>query len=89
MILQQDLAQTLHEQKKTALLITHDLVEAVALSDRLLVMSARPGTIIEEIDVGLPLRENPLERRKLEAIGPIVGRLMELLQLGKEELALH
>ncbi|CAN5680924.1 ABC transporter ATP-binding protein [soil metagenome] len=89
MILQQDLAQTVFEQKKTALLITHDLVEAVALSDRLLVMSARPGTIIEEIDVGLPHRENPLERRKLPEIGPIVGRLMELLKVGKEELAAH
>jgi NitT/TauT family transport system ATP-binding protein len=89
MILQQDLAQTVFEQKKTALLITHDLVEAVALSDRLLVMSSRPGTIIEEIVVGLPYRENPLERRKLPEIGPIVGRLMELLKVGKEELAVH
>ena len=89
MILQQDLAATLHEQKKTALLITHDLVEAVALSDRLLVMSARPGTVIEEIDVGLPYRANPLERRKLPEIGPIVGRLMELLKIREDALDLH
>ena len=89
MVLQQDLAQTLFEQKKTALLITHDLVEAVALSDRLLVMSARPGTIIEEITVDLPFRENPLERRKLPGVGPLVGRLMELLKVGKESLELH
>lgn len=89
MVLQQDLAQTLFEQKKTALLITHDLVEAVALSDRLLVMSARPGTIIEEINVDLPFRENPLERRKLPEIGPIVGRLMELLKVGQDSLELH
>ena len=89
MVLQQDLAQTLFEQKKTALLITHDLVEAVALSDRLLVMSARPGTIIEEIQVELPFRENPLERRKLPEIGPIVGRLMELLKVGQDALELH
>ena len=89
MILQQDLAQTLHEQDKTALLITHDLVEAVALSDRLLVMSALPGTIIEEIEVGLPHRNNPLERRKLPEIGPIVGRLMDLLKVGQDALAVH
>lgn len=89
MVLQQDLAQTVFEQKKTALLITHDLVEAVALSDRLLVMSARPGTIVEEIVVNLPYRENPLERRKLPEIGPIVGRLMELLKVGKESAELH
>ena len=44
MVLQQDLAQTVAEEKKTAFLITHDLVEAIALSDRVLcdVAPARP-----------------------------------------------
>ncbi|MBM3608904.1 MAG: ABC transporter ATP-binding protein, partial [Alphaproteobacteria bacterium] len=41
MILQQDLGRTLGETKKTALFVTHDLVEAIALSDRVLVMSQR------------------------------------------------
>lgn len=86
MILQQDLAQTLYNENKTALFITHDLIEAITLSDRILVMSSRPGTIIEEITVDLPMRNNPLERRKLEGIGPLAGRLMELLKVGKEEL---
>ncbi len=85
MILQQDLAKMLYEKKKTALFITHDLVEGIALSDRLLVMSERPGTIIEEIVIDLPLRDNPLERRKLPEIGPLQGRLMDLLKIGKEE----
>ncbi|NIE74267.1 ABC transporter ATP-binding protein [Pantoea sp. Ap-967] len=84
MILQQDLARMLFEEKKTALFITHDLVEAIALSDRLLVMSARPGTIIEEIEVDLPHRDNPLERRKLPEIGPLAGRLMDLLHVGAD-----
>lgn len=89
MVLQQDLAQMLFEKKKTALFITHDLVEAIALSDRLLVMSERPGTIIEEIIIDLPYRNNPLERRKLPEIGPLQGRLMELLKVGKESAELH
>jgi len=87
MILQQDLAQTLAERKKTALFITHDLVEAIALSDRLFVMSERPGTIIEEIIIDLPMRDNPLERRKLPQIGPLQGRLMDLLKIGKQDAA--
>ena len=86
-ILQQDLAKLLAEKNKTALFITHDLIEAIALSDRLLVMSERPGTIIEEIVVDLPHRDNPLERRKLPAIGPLAGRLMELLKVGKDQEA--
>ncbi|WP_165664011.1 ABC transporter ATP-binding protein [Metapseudomonas otitidis] len=88
MILQQDLAQMLFEQRKTALFITHDLIEAIALSDRILVMSARPGSVIEEIDVDLPLRDNPLERRKLPQVGPLVGHLMALLKVG-EDAELH
>ena len=87
MILQQDLATTLKDAGKTALFITHDLVEAVALSDRVLVMSQRPGTIIEEIPIEIPGRENPMERRKQPKIGEYVARLMSLLHVGEVDLA--
>lgn len=81
MILQQDLARTVADQKKTVLFITHDLVEAVALSDRILVMSERPGTIVEQITVDMPDRDNPMARRKRSEVGPYVARLMDLLKL--------
>jgi len=86
MILQQDLARTLADAGKTALFITHDLVEAVALSDRVLVMSQRPGRIIDEIDVDIPDRDNPMERRKDPKIGNYVAQLMSLLHVGEAEL---
>lgn len=89
MVLQQDLAETLAEQGKTALFITHDLAEAVTLSDRMLVMSPRPGTIVEEIAVNLPHRDNPLKRRALPEIGPLVGRLMDLLKVGAQGALMH
>jgi NitT/TauT family transport system ATP-binding protein len=82
MILQQDLAKTLAAERKTALFITHDLIESIALSDRILVMSARPGTIIEEIRVDLPARNDPIVRRGHPRVGEYVARLMELLHLG-------
>jgi NitT/TauT family transport system ATP-binding protein len=81
MILQQDLARTVSQQGKTVLFITHDLVEAVALSDRILVMSERPGTIVQQIKVAIPDRDNPMQRRKHERIGHYVGMLMDLLKL--------
>ena len=81
MILQQDLARTVAEQNKTVLFITHDLVEAVALSDRILVMSERPGTIVEQITVDIPERNNPMARRKRPEVGEYVARLMDLLKL--------
>ena len=81
MVLQQDLGRTLADTGKTALFITHDLVEAVALSDRVLVMSQRPGRIIEEIAVDVADRDNPMKRRQHPRIAEYVVRLMGLLQI--------
>ncbi len=39
---------------KSVLFITHDLAEAVALSDRVIVLSGRPGRVIAEFDIPLP-----------------------------------
>lgn len=89
MVLQEDLAQTLWDQKKTAIFITHDLAEGVILSDRLLVMSSRPGTVVEEIVVDLPHRNDPFKRRALPEIGPLVGRLMKLLKVDQQGAELH
>jgi NitT/TauT family transport system ATP-binding protein len=81
MILQQDLARSVRAHGKTVLFITHDLSEAVALSDRILVMSERPGTIVEQITVDLPDRDKPMQRRKHPELGEYVARLMALLKL--------
>jgi len=86
MVLQRDLAELIDAERKTALLITHDLVEAAALADRVLVMSARPGTIVEEIRVDLPDRRDPLARRRHPRMGEITARLMELLHVGEAEI---
>jgi NitT/TauT family transport system ATP-binding protein len=82
MVLQRDLAQTLSRSRKTALLITHDLLEAVTLSDRVLVMSARPGTIIDEIAIDLPQRDDPIARRREPRVNDYVARLMDRLDIG-------
>ena len=81
MVLQQDLGRTLAETRKTALFVTHDLVEAIALSDRVLVMSQRPGTIVQEIIVEIPDMGNPMARRKPPTVGTYVSDLMELLHI--------
>jgi NitT/TauT family transport system ATP-binding protein len=83
MVLQRELAQTLKRAGKTALLITHDLLEAITLSDRVLVMSRRPGRIIDEIAIDIPGRDDPIARRHHPSITGIIDRLMD--QLGLEE----
>ena len=42
------------EQRRTVLFITHDLSEAIALSDRVIVMRRRPGSILADIPITLP-----------------------------------
>jgi NitT/TauT family transport system ATP-binding protein len=75
-VLQRDLARTLMRSGKTALLITHDLAEAVLMSDRVLVMSARPGRIIDEIRIDMPHRDDPIARRQDPKVGDYVATLM-------------
>src|SRR6188768_3986029 len=87
MVLQRELAQTLQREGKTALLITHDLLEAVTLSDRVLVMSRRPGRIIDEIRIDLPQRDDPIARRQEPGVNDYVGRLMDRLDIGHLEVA--
>jgi NitT/TauT family transport system ATP-binding protein len=84
MVLQRDLARTLKQSGKTALLITHDLSEAVTLSDRVLVMSQRPGTIIDEISIDLPQRDDPIARRREPKVNDYVARLMDRLDISHD-----
>jgi NitT/TauT family transport system ATP-binding protein len=83
-LLQRDLARTLKRAGKTALLITHDLLEAVILSDRVLVMSRRPGQIIDEIAIAIPDRDNPLARRQSSKVSDYVSQLMNRLDIHEQ-----
>ena len=48
-----DFVRIWQSEKKTILFVTHDIEEAVQLADRILVMSQRPATIQEIVDVDL------------------------------------
>ncbi|HSZ69246.1 MAG TPA: ABC transporter ATP-binding protein [Solirubrobacteraceae bacterium] len=48
------LARALAREPRTVVLVTHDVEEAVLLADRLVVLCARPGRVIAEIEVALP-----------------------------------
>jgi NitT/TauT family transport system ATP-binding protein len=81
LILQKSFAQTIAASAITTLLITHDLMEAVIMSDRILVMSERPGRIVEEIPVDLPDRDNPMARISAPRAREYVDHLLASLHL--------
>jgi NitT/TauT family transport system ATP-binding protein len=54
LVLQQELLRIWQEHRKLVVHVTHDIEEAILLSDRILVMSGRPGRIREDIVVSFP-----------------------------------
>lgn len=57
-VLQQQLLEIWSQHRRTVLFITHDLQEAIALADRVVVMTARPGRIKSVHEVRLPRPRN-------------------------------
>lgn len=58
-------AVTLRSRNKTAVLVTHDISEAIAMSDRIIVMQPRPGRIRAAVEVPGPIRTAlPLKARE-------------------------
>ncbi len=70
-------------RRVTAVMVTHDLQEAIFLADRVLVMSARPGQIRAEVQVDLP-RPRTLEVMYTEFFGALSRRVREVIREAQE-----
>jgi len=76
-----DISTIIRETGKTAILITHDLAEAISVADRILVLSARPAQVIAE----LPIRfadeyHSALERRNAPEFSTYFNQVWKVLQ---------
>jgi NitT/TauT family transport system ATP-binding protein len=69
------------ETRKTVVFVTHSIPEAVFLSTRIVVMSPRPGRIIDVIDVDLPA-DRPLDVRETPEFLAIAQRVRDGLRAG-------
>jgi NitT/TauT family transport system ATP-binding protein len=78
-LLQEQLLELWSANKKTIVFITHSIDEAVYMADRVVVMGARPGRIVEEIKVDLP-RPRTVDTRMDPAFGKIRGYAWDILK---------
>ena len=78
-----DLVRIWQSEKKTILFVTHDIEEAVQLADRVLVMSQRPATIQEVVEIDLPRPRDLDSPRYLEKRDQIFGIMGMSLRVGE------
>jgi NitT/TauT family transport system ATP-binding protein len=62
--LQDEILRLAAERRMTVIFITHDLEEAIYLGDRVIVLGAHPGRVIEEIKIDLPRPRDQLTTRE-------------------------
>lgn len=78
-MMQELLTRVWEEHKITVLFVTHDVEEAVFVSDRVVVMTNRPGKIKEEIPIDLP-RPRAHEMLSSPEFGELYGRVLESIR---------
>jgi len=78
-IMQTELMRIWEEGRKTVLFVTHQIDEAVFLSDRVLVLGRRPGRIRETVAVALP-RPRPLAIKRTAEFVAYVDRIWRLIE---------
>jgi NitT/TauT family transport system ATP-binding protein len=90
-LLQSDLSYLTRSLGVTGVLVTHDTEEAVFLTDRILVMSQHPGTIVHEVVVPLPKAREPIVRTQKEFVDccTLIREKLQLLhsRRGKQKQA--
>lgn len=76
-----DISSIIRSTGKTAILITHDLSEAISVADRILILSSRPGRIKAILPIDFPPEyDSPLKRRNAGEFSAYFNQVWKLLQ---------
>jgi len=87
-IMQAELLRIWERGQKTVLFVTHQIDEAVFLSDRVLVFARRPGRLQEEVQIGLP-RPRHLEIKRTPEFVKLVDHIWRLIEDDVRAAALY
>ena len=69
-----DVYDIIKSEKKTALLVTHDISEAISMSDKIIVLSARPATVKDELYPNLE-GKTPLKKREAKSFSSLFDKI--------------
>ncbi|NMF99530.2 ABC transporter ATP-binding protein [Aromatoleum toluolicum] len=70
------------EERRTVVFITHDLGEAIAISDRVVVMGARPGRIVTDVEIPIKRPRSVRELQKDHVYHELYAHIWEMLEQG-------
>lgn len=79
LVLQEELLSLWQQYQRTVVFVTHSLEEAILLGDRVIVMSARPGTVLADLEVPLGRPRTGKDRASPE-FAAFEGQIWELLR---------
>lgn len=59
-----DIYNIIKKEGKTTIMVTHDIAEAISMSDRIVVLTKRPAKVKKIYDINLTDKKNPIHNRK-------------------------
>ena len=81
-----DISSIIKKEHKTAILVTHDLAEAISVGETVYVLSKRPGQIKSTIELDFPVSMTSIERRDTEAFRDYFNILWKELMNNEQEM---
>lgn len=79
-----DVYEIIQSEKKTAMLVTHDISEAISMSDKIIILSARPATVKDTLLLDLE-GKTPLKKREDKTFAGLFEKIWSELTYEKQE----
>lgn len=82
-------SEIISNEGKTAILVTHDIMEAISMADRIIILTTRPGTVKKIVDVDLKHLGPPIKRRESETAQNMFDKIWKDLIVYNESSQLY
>lgn len=76
-----DVYEIIKKERKTVIMITHDIAEAISLADRIVVLSKRPGKVKRIYDMNFEGVNDPIKRRSSKEFNDYYSQIWKDLDI--------